>query len=118
MSGLMLLCMLDDFTFKTILNIQDGHLVQNHMENYRLKKTHLSFAPRRGSSKVALISALFLVMIFLLPRFDLVPDLDQWWSASGTQVFEKGEFYRLWTASLIHADADHLLGNLWGFAGL
>ena len=40
---------------------------------------------------------------------------ENWMSATPNLVFTHREYWRLWTAFLIHADAGHLLGNLFLF---
>ncbi|WP_413575831.1 rhomboid family intramembrane serine protease [Bdellovibrio sp. HCB290] len=37
---------------------------------------------------------------------------DQWMAASGQNIFEKKQYWRLWTALVSHADIGHLLNNM------
>ncbi len=63
---------------------------------------------------VAAIASLFIMLVSIIDwsnQFGLSGYLD----ASGQLVFGQREFWRLWTATLVHSDLKHLLSNLFMF---
>lgn len=69
----------------------------------RLTKTFLSKKPGDGNIFIGVFSFLVLLAIFLFSGRDFV--------ASGILVFDKGEWWRIFTTSLMHADFMHLGHN-------
>ncbi len=43
--------------------------------------------------------------------------IDEAWARDGTAIFQRGEWWRVFTALVVHSDLSHLLGNL-SFGGL
>jgi rhomboid protease GluP len=76
----------------------------------KLSKTYLSRKPSSWSFLVGFIGLVVLALFFLADRNLL--------SANGYLVFEKKEYWRLFTSSLLHADLVHLAHNAFFFAGL
>ncbi len=75
-----------------------------------IKETHLSRRPDRGSGVSALASVAVLILLsatYWLDLFGLASILP----ATGEQVFDRGEYWRLATSIGIHADVRHLLAN-------
>lgn len=77
---------------------------------YKLTKTFLSKRPSELSLMTGLISLALLVLFFGASQNDL--------SASGHLVYEKHEYWRAFTTSLLHADLNHLAHNAFFFTGL
>lgn len=71
--------------------------------------TLLSRQPRANSMLVALVGVLAILLISQLCWKD--PALYLQWAAIPTRVNEGGEYYRLFTALGVHADAPHFLSN-------
>lgn len=76
----------------------------------KLTKTFLSRRPAFGSFLTASIGLLVLLLFFGADQEKL--------SASGYQVFELGEYWRAFTATLLHGDLNHLAHNAFFFTGL
>lgn len=76
----------------------------------KLQKTFLSKKPSRESTVVAFAS-LFLLLLFFTFNQDT-------FSANGYQVFQKKEYWRAFTTTLLHADLEHLAHNAFFFTGL
>lgn len=76
----------------------------------KLTKTLLSKKTERKSFLVAMIGLAFLAVFFGADQ--------RLFSASGENVFIKHEYWRLFTANLIHADHSHLAHNAFFFMGL
>jgi membrane associated rhomboid family serine protease len=75
-----------------------------------VKETYLSRKPASGSAWVAVasVAVLFIVSgIYWTDAFGLASQL----AAAPESVFDRGEYWRLFTAMGTHADFDHLLGN-------
>lgn len=75
-----------------------------------VKETHLSRKPARASFVVALASVAVLAaasLVYWTDAFGLAVLLP----ASRESVFERGEYWRLLTSLLTHADVEHLLSN-------
>jgi rhomboid protease GluP len=68
-----------------------------------LTKTLLSKKPSPQSIFVGLLSFLILVIIFIMDNQNL--------SANGFQVYEKGEYWKAFTTTLMHGDFVHLGHN-------
>ncbi|MBA2403681.1 MAG: rhomboid family intramembrane serine protease [Bdellovibrionales bacterium] len=68
-----------------------------------LKKTLLSKKPSPQSVLMALFSYLILLLAFIINDRDLV--------ANGYDVYEKGEYWKAFTTSLMHGDFVHLGSN-------
>lgn len=76
----------------------------------KLQKTFLSKRPSRQSFITAFLGLLTLLLFFTFNQKNF--------SANGYQVFEKHEFWRAFTTTLLHADLDHLAHNAFFFTGL
>jgi rhomboid protease GluP len=76
----------------------------------RLQKTFLS---RKTSPESLIIAFLGLAVMFLFFTFD-----QKLFSANGYLVFEKKEYWRAFTTTLLHADLNHLAHNAFFFTGL
>jgi rhomboid protease GluP len=83
----------------------------------RLEKTLLSEAPRRGAGLASLCGLALLLLAFAADQQGLFNDQDLL-SATREQVFGRHEYWRAFTAQLLHADLGHLLDNAVFFAGL
>ena len=77
---------------------------------FKLTKTFLSKKP---SYKSFVIGAISLGFLFLFFGADPAK-----FSATHRQIFEHGEYWRAFTAALLHADLVHLAHNAFFFAGL
>lgn len=76
----------------------------------KLNKTFLSRKPSPESTIIAIIS---LALLFLFFSFN-----QKTFSANGYLVFEKHEYWRAFTTTLLHADLNHLAHNAFFFTGL
>ena len=76
----------------------------------RLQKTFLS---RKTSPESLIIAVLGLAVLFLFFTFD-----QKTLSANGLLIFEKKEYWRAFTTTLLHADLNHLAHNAFFFTGL
>lgn len=76
----------------------------------KLNKTFLSRKPSPESSIIAVVS---LALLFLFFSFN-----QKTFSANGYLVFEKHEYWRAFTTTLLHADLNHLAHNAFFFTGL
>ncbi len=76
----------------------------------RLTRTFLSRRPTTWSFMAGLLGLSTLALFFGADRELL--------SASGHLVFERGEYWRLFTSTLLHADLVHFAHNAFFFAGL
>jgi membrane associated rhomboid family serine protease len=76
----------------------------------KLTKTFLSKIPSHHSMLVAALSLMVLVLFFSSDH--------QNFSANGFLVFEKKEYWRVFTTTLLHADLNHLAHNAFFFTGL
>lgn len=86
-------------------------------DEFSVTETHLSRKPAEGSDLVAAASLLAIMgfsLLFWSNYAGLAPQLP----ANGEQVFEQGQYWRLFTSLFIHADWKHLLSNAPGIAGL
>ena len=85
--------------------------------NVFIRETYLSKKPADGSGLVA--AASFLVILgFSLIFWSDFHGIASRMPASGEQVFVQGEYWRLCTSILVHADLKHLLSNALGVIGL
>ncbi|MES2857116.1 MAG: rhomboid family intramembrane serine protease, partial [Bdellovibrionota bacterium] len=78
-----------------------------------VRQTWLTRKPHSEASTVAIISTLLL-------SFGSVSawnwaQVSAWATASAERVFEKHEYWRLWTTIFVHSDLQHLLSNLFLF---
>lgn len=76
----------------------------------KLNKTFLSNRPSIESVLTGFMGLLVLLLFFSLDQKSL--------SANGFQVFEKKEYWRAFTTTLLHADLNHLAHNAFFFTGL
>ena len=76
----------------------------------KLNKTFLSRKPSHTSTIIAAISLAILLLFF---GFN-----EKTFSANGYLVFEKHEYWRAFTTTLLHADLNHLAHNAFFFTGL
>jgi rhomboid protease GluP len=84
------------------------------LEGYVVTETLLTREPARGSLPLAAASVAALLLGSLLywtNAFGLGPYLP----ASRGAVFERSEYFRLFTSLLVHADFEHFAGNALGF---
>jgi len=82
-----------------------------------VKETWLTHKPAEGSGLVA--AASFLVILgFSLLFWSNWSGLGSYYPASPEQVFEQGQYWRLFTSIFVHADLKHLLSNSIGLCGL
>jgi rhomboid protease GluP len=89
------------------------------LPTYKLKlaSTFLSRKPKDSGSVVAVLSLLVLTSLFALNQQHILPTTEML-SASGKQVFQNHEYWRAFTASLVHANFTHLAANSLFFTGL
>ena len=75
-----------------------------------VRETLLSSKPQRSSSYAGLasVSATFLASIIFWENWR---GLAQWLPASGELVFQQKQYWRLFTAILVHSDFMHFLSN-------
>ena len=76
----------------------------------RVSRTWLSRRPGVSARPTATISVLFLALACAIYWANLL-DAGRWMPATGADVYEKKELWRLWTTVLAHADLKHLLSN-------
>lgn len=72
----------------------------------------------RKPQALALERSLFLVFVLFASSFLFwtgILGADQWMPASPYQVFREHQYWRLWTGLFAHADAGHLLSNIFLF---
>lgn len=77
---------------------------------YKLTKTFLSGRPSTESLLIGAISLMTLLLFFGLNQ--------ESFSANGYLVFEKKQYWRAFTTTLLHADLTHLAHNAFFFTGL
>jgi rhomboid protease GluP len=82
-----------------------------------VKRTCLSNKPAEGSSLVAAVSILA-VMVFSLLFWSNYAGFAPQLPANGELVFKQEHFWRLLTSIFVHADLRHLLSNSFGIVGL
>lgn len=73
------------------------------------------FSGAGPTAYVTLLSAMALLLA-MLPYLDDVAARDAWiraWGSRGPNIFEGGEWYRLFTANVAHANATHVSVNAW-----
>ncbi|MEN0059464.1 MAG: rhomboid family intramembrane serine protease [Bdellovibrio sp.] len=75
-----------------------------------IRKTWLSRKPRSIASLVAAWMILLLVLSSVF-YWQNALQAQSWMPASGESIFERKEFFRLWTALFAHGDLGHLLSN-------
>lgn len=93
-------------TFDTMSSLEGWNLDARPV----VKETLLSRKPARASFPIALGSVVVLVAASLL-YWSNAADLASFLPASAATVFGRGEYWRLFTTILIHADFQHLLSN-------
>lgn len=76
----------------------------------KLVKTFLSKRPTSASFMMGVISLAIMTLFFGAPR--------ESFSANGILVFEKGEYWRAFTTTLLHGDLNHLAHNAFFLLGL
>jgi rhomboid protease GluP len=76
----------------------------------RVLRTMLSYPPRKSASIVAAFSVLVLALGASM-SWSNFHNAEQWMSASRDLVFDKREYWRLFTTLFVHADAGHLVSN-------
>lgn len=76
----------------------------------KLTKTYLSKRPSSNSFMIAIMGLSVLTMFFGADQSNF--------SGNGYLVFEKKEYWRAFTTTLLHADLNHLAHNAFFFAGL
>ena len=75
-----------------------------------LKTNWLTRKPAsEAESLTAILASIVAVMTWMF--WNDVFHANEWMSASGVQVFEKHEYWRLWTSLFAHADPGHLVSN-------
>lgn len=75
-----------------------------------LRQNWLTRKPaREAETLTAAIASVVAVMTWMF--WNDVFHASQWISASGAQVFEQHEYWRLWTSLFAHADAGHIVSN-------
>lgn len=75
-----------------------------------VRQTWLSRKPNSSAQLVTTISLLFLILASVAQWRDLL-GWGSLWPASAQSVFEWGQYWRLWTTVLTHADMGHLVAN-------
>lgn len=75
-----------------------------------IKSTWLSRRPHRDSQVVTWASLLLLVL-GCLAQWNNLYGMAELWPASRAAVFERGEYWRLWTSLFTHGDLGHLVAN-------
>jgi rhomboid protease GluP len=83
----------------------------------KLVRTLLSMKPRGSSSWVSLWSLFILSVIFVAYQENLL-GVSEHLTASSSLVFGRHQYWRAFTAPLLHADLEHLSSNAFYFAGL
>lgn len=76
----------------------------------RILQTILTKPPRKSAAYVAILGLGFLVFGALIDWY-VLGDERNWMPATRSLVFEKGEFWRLFTTLFVHADFGHLAAN-------
>lgn len=77
---------------------------------YKLIKTYLSDRPSRHSLLLAFIGLASLLLFFEMNPENLI--------ANGEMIFNKKEYWRAFTTTLLHGDLNHLAHNAFFFTGL
>lgn len=80
----------------------------------RIRATWLSRTIHPNAAIVAAAASLFITFVTII-EWNNHLGLSEYLDASGRMVYGKGEFWRLWTATLVHSDFKHLLSNLFMF---
>jgi rhomboid protease GluP len=83
----------------------------------KLTRTLLSMKPENGSALTSLLSLFVLSVIFVLYQENDFGFADHL-TANAVLVFGHHQYWRLFTAPLLHADLEHLTSNALFFAGL
>lgn len=80
-----------------------------------IKSNWLTNKPASSKRRQSFNLTLFLCFVFLvstLSYLQFLLDANVWMPASGEMVFQKHEYWRLWTTLFAHSDLGHVLSNL------
>ena len=91
-------------------------MAKEELMKITLARTLLSKKTTSDSVLMGLFSFSFLLLLFWINEMNILP-VNQWMTANGIQVFQKNEYWRLFTSTLIHGDLTHLGGNALFFTG-
>lgn len=80
------------------------------MIDTRIVQTWLSRPPREGAVLFSIVSVAFVALVSNLAWNDVWGLRDKL-PVSGESIFVQQEYWRLWTAVLVHGDGGHLLSN-------
>ncbi len=75
-----------------------------------VRKTWLSRRPH-ALAQVVTLGSLFVIILATVAQWNNFFGLAELWPATKSQVYAQGEYWRLWTTLLTHADVGHLLAN-------
>ena len=75
-----------------------------------VRRTWLNKRPNSSAYIVAMSTFLF-IMALCFGQWNNFRDLAELWPATQEQVFQKHEYWRLWTTLFVHADLGHLAAN-------
>jgi rhomboid protease GluP len=75
-----------------------------------VRRTWLS-RPPDPSAQAMTAAALFLLILACSAQWHNFYGLGEFWPATKNQVFNQGEYWRLWTTLFTHGDLGHLLAN-------
>jgi rhomboid protease GluP len=75
-----------------------------------LKANWLTRKPAASAEPLTTLLALIVAVMTWMFWNDVL-HAGEWMSASGVQVFEKHEYWRLWTSLFAHADPEHVVSN-------
>lgn len=82
-----------------------------------LIQTLLSKKPSKNSLSICLLGLSFLLIFFVIDQQDFL-GISKFLTVNQSQVLQKHEYWRLYTAPLIHANLHHLAANSIFFTGL
>lgn len=77
---------------------------------YRIRETLLTHRPHPRAQMTALLSTLMLVLVTSL-FWQNFWGLDDLAAASNAMIFKQHQWWRAWSATLVHADVAHLMSN-------
>ncbi len=102
------------------VSAEDADLARSQIAAYNNEQRREAEAMRdvrplpemKGSAWPGLALAALVLSAIHWWKVTRLPDLGHRWARDGVEIFQSGEWWRAFTALLVHADLPHLLGNL------
>lgn len=85
------------------------------MKTIQITKTWLTRKPGPWGPALAALSSFLLILGHFVYQKNLI-EFAPWMTATPEEVFGQGQIWRAWTTLFVHADAKHLLSNIFLFS--